>query len=94
PPHSCAAICLELGPPVVESSGPEYTAITQGPWSLFNSLDHPTCILYPRAASHVQVTMSNIFRFGSHYAIQAGVHSAMVGWNRYVFLRLKGPKRS
>ncbi|KAJ7912990.1 hypothetical protein B0H13DRAFT_2471940 [Mycena leptocephala] len=32
-------------------------------------------------ASHVQVAMGSIFRFGSHYAVQAGAHSAMVGWN-------------
>ncbi|KAF8186495.1 hypothetical protein K438DRAFT_1723174 [Mycena galopus ATCC 62051] len=81
PSLACAAIRLKLGSPIVESSGPEYTATTQGTWSLFNSLDRPTCIVYPRAASHVQVAMSNIFRFGSHYAVQAGAHSAMVGWN-------------
>ncbi|KAJ7863528.1 FAD-binding domain-containing protein [Mycena olivaceomarginata] len=78
---ACAAIQLDLGSSVVEYSGSEYSATVQGPWSLFNSLDRPTCIVYPRAASHVQVAMSKIFSFGSQYAVQAGAHSAMVGWN-------------
>ncbi|KAJ7652381.1 FAD-binding domain-containing protein, partial [Mycena polygramma] len=50
-----------------------------GTWSLFNSLDQPTCIVYPRTAAHVQTTMGSIFLSGSHYAVQAGAHSGMVG---------------
>ncbi|KAJ7211616.1 FAD-binding domain-containing protein [Mycena pura] len=78
---ACTIIRLALGSHIVESSGPEYDATSQGTWSLFNSLDRPTCIVYPRTASHVQVAMASIFAFGSHYAVQAGAHSAMVGWN-------------
>ncbi|KAJ7645194.1 FAD-binding domain-containing protein [Mycena polygramma] len=78
---ACAAIRLALGSTIVESSGSEYNATAQGPWSLFNSVDRPTCIVYPRSASHVQVAMASIFGLGSHYAVQAGAHSGMVGWN-------------
>ncbi|KAJ7463581.1 FAD-binding domain-containing protein [Mycena latifolia] len=77
----CAAIRVKLGSSIVKSSGLEYNAIVMDPWSLFNSLDRPTCIVYPRTASHVQAAMKSIFRFSSHYAVQAGAHSAMVGWN-------------
>ncbi|KAJ7159198.1 FAD-binding domain-containing protein [Mycena crocata] len=79
--RACASIRVTLGSSIVESSGSEYTATAQGPWSLFNSLDRPTCIVYPRVASHVQVAMKSILNFGSHYAVQAGAHSGMVGWN-------------
>ncbi|KAF7335779.1 FAD-binding protein [Mycena venus] len=78
---ACGAIRHDLGSSIVESSGSEYNATTQGPWSLFNSVNQPTCIVYPRSASHVQAAMSSIFQFGSHYSVQAGAHSAMVGWN-------------
>ncbi|KAJ7193115.1 FAD-binding domain-containing protein [Mycena pura] len=78
---ACSTIKLSLGLSIVESSGPEYNATVQGPWSLFNSVDRPTCIVYPRAASHVQVAMARIFEFSSRYAVQAGAHSAMVGYN-------------
>ncbi|KAJ7055738.1 FAD-binding domain-containing protein [Mycena amicta] len=78
---ACAAIRLELGSSIVESSGAEYDATIANVWNLFNSLEHPTCIVYPRNTGHVQVAMANIFVFGSHYAVQAGAHSGMVGWN-------------
>ncbi|KAJ7136833.1 FAD-binding domain-containing protein [Mycena epipterygia] len=81
PSLACAAIRLALGSSIVESSGPEYDATATGPWSLFNSLDRPTCIVYPRTALHVQIAMGSIFLFKSHYAVQAGAHSGMVGWN-------------
>ncbi|KAJ7463568.1 FAD-binding domain-containing protein [Mycena latifolia] len=78
---ACAAIRVKLGSSIVKSPGLEYNATAMGPWSLFNSLDRPTCIVYPRTASHVQAAMKSIFRFSSHYAVQAGTHSGMVGWN-------------
>ncbi|KAJ7463627.1 FAD-binding domain-containing protein [Mycena latifolia] len=78
---ACAAIRVKLGSSIVKSSGLEYNATATGPWSLFNSLDRPTCIVYPQSASHVQAAMKSIFRFSSHYAVQAGAHSAMVRWN-------------
>ncbi|KAJ7463605.1 FAD-binding domain-containing protein [Mycena latifolia] len=78
---ACAAIRVKLGSSIVKSSGLEYNATVMDPWSLFNSLDRPTCIVYPRTVSHVQAAMKSIFRFSSHYAVQAGAHSTMVGWN-------------
>ncbi|KAJ6492159.1 FAD-binding domain-containing protein [Mycena sanguinolenta] len=78
---ACAALRFILGSSIVQFSGAEYDATAQGPWSLFNSLDRPTCIVYPTTSDHVQITMASIFISGSHYAVQAGAHSAMIGWN-------------
>ncbi|KAJ7867774.1 FAD-binding domain-containing protein [Mycena olivaceomarginata] len=78
---ACAALRFILGSSIVKFSGAEYDSTAEGPWNLFNSLDRPTCIVYPTTSSHVQITMASIFISGSHYAVQAGAHSAMVGWN-------------
>ncbi|KAJ7659191.1 FAD-binding domain-containing protein [Mycena polygramma] len=78
---ACGAIRLALGSSIVESSGAEYNTTARNTWNLFNSLDSPTCVVYPRTASHVQVAMASIYKLGSHYAVQAGAHSGMVGWN-------------
>ncbi|KAJ7032358.1 FAD-binding domain-containing protein [Mycena alexandri] len=79
--QACAELQSDLGSTIVEASGAEYNATSQGPWSLFNSLDRPTCIVYPRTATHVQLAMASIFQHKSHYAVQAGAHSPMIGWN-------------
>ncbi|KAJ7635408.1 FAD-binding domain-containing protein [Roridomyces roridus] len=76
-----SAILAVLGPTLVKSSGAQYDATSTGTWSLFNSLDRPTCIVYPRTASDVQVAMNNIYAFGSRYAVRAGGHSPMMGHN-------------
>lgn len=81
---ACAALRFILGSSIVKFSGAEYDSTAEGPWNLFNSLDRPTCIVYPTTSRHVQITMASIFISGSHYAVQAGAHSAMVGWNRRV----------
>ncbi|KAF7335888.1 FAD-binding protein [Mycena sanguinolenta] len=78
---ACDAILHALGSSVVQSSGSEYNATTQDTWNLFDTLDQPTCIVYPHTVSDFQVAMADNFRFGSHYAVQAGAHSAMVGYN-------------
>ncbi|KAJ7202444.1 FAD-binding domain-containing protein [Mycena rebaudengoi] len=79
--RACLAIRVLLGPTIVETSGPEYDATAHGTWSLFNSIEQPTCIVYPRTAAHVQTAMRRIFKAEANYAVQSGAHSAMVGWN-------------
>ncbi|KAJ6628567.1 FAD-binding domain-containing protein [Mycena sp. CBHHK59/15] len=78
---ACDTLRLELGSTIVETSGAQYNQTTQNTWSLFNSFERPTCIVYPQSAFQVQIAMTNIFVFGAHYAVQAGAHSAMVGYN-------------
>lgn len=90
---ACALTSLEIGDIYVESSGPEYQETASNTWSLFNSFTKPTCVVYPRTTKHVQSVMGNIFLMGANYAVQAGAHSAMVGWNRYTgkFIRFVNP---
>ncbi|KAJ7813946.1 FAD-binding domain-containing protein [Mycena olivaceomarginata] len=78
---ACALTSLEIGDVYVESSGSEYQETASNTWSLFNSFTKPTCVVYPRTTEHVQSVMGNIFLMGANYAVQAGAHSAMVGWN-------------
>ncbi|KAJ7635403.1 FAD-binding domain-containing protein [Roridomyces roridus] len=78
---ACAVIQQALGSTIVQSSGAEYNATAEGTWSLFNALDQPTCIVYPQRAADVQIAMKNIYHFNAEYAVRAGGHSAMIGWN-------------
>lgn len=80
--RTCIRIQSTLGSDIVQlSTGPEYLAGASNAWSLYNTVDRPTCIVFPRDASHVQVAMAAIFRDKIRYAVQSGGHSAMTGWN-------------
>ncbi|KAF8960802.1 hypothetical protein BDZ97DRAFT_1921875 [Flammula alnicola] len=79
--RTCTRLQNILGSAIIQFSGAEYQASATNAWSLFNTEDQPTCIVFPRNATHVQVAMSAIFRDKIHYAVQAGGHSAMTGWN-------------
>ncbi|KAJ7481086.1 FAD-binding domain-containing protein [Mycena galericulata] len=78
---ACTNLTASLGSTIVQESGAQFNATAEGTWSLFNSLDVPTCIVYPTSAAHVQTAMAAIYETGSKYAVIAGGHSAMVGWN-------------
>ncbi|TFK32382.1 FAD-binding domain-containing protein [Crucibulum laeve] len=78
---ACAEISSTLGSVIVQSLGVEYTLAASGAWDLFNAQSQPTCIVFPRNSGHVQAAMTSIFKFNSSYAVQAGGHSAMEGWN-------------
>ncbi|KAJ6622881.1 FAD-binding domain-containing protein [Mycena sp. CBHHK59/15] len=78
---SCTNLTASLGLSLVQTSGTEYTATAQGTWSLFNSLDTPTCIVYPQSTADVQTIMTAIYHTQSKYAVLAGGHSGMVGYN-------------
>jgi FAD/FMN-containing dehydrogenase len=82
--RTCTRIQNTPGVNIVQlSSGPEYLASAENAWSLYNTVDRPACIVFPRNASHVQVAMAVIFRDKIRYAVQSGGHSAMAGWNTY-----------
>ncbi|KAF7297479.1 FAD-binding domain-containing protein [Mycena indigotica] len=79
---ACAALNKSLGSTLVQtSSGPEYDFSVHNAWNFQNTLFNPTCIVFPRQTSHVQTAMKAIFKAKAHYAVQAGSHSAMKGWN-------------
>ncbi|KAJ7048993.1 hypothetical protein C8F01DRAFT_1186226 [Mycena amicta] len=79
--QACEQITTSLGPDIVQSSGSEYDFTTQNAWNVQNALFTPTCIVFPRNTGDVQTAMRAIYDAGSHYAVQAGSHSAMKGWN-------------
>jgi hypothetical protein len=75
-----------LGESIIQSNGTKYLASAKGTWNLFNSEYSPTCIVFPGNASHVQTAMKAIYLAGVKYAVQAGGHSAMKGWDKCVFI--------
>ncbi|KAF7297505.1 FAD-binding domain-containing protein [Mycena indigotica] len=80
--EACASINKSLGSPIVQtSSGPEYNFTVNNAWNVQNTLFKPACIVFPRQASHVQTAMKAIFKAKVHYAVQAGSHTGMKGWN-------------
>ncbi|KAF9059421.1 hypothetical protein BDP27DRAFT_1431381 [Rhodocollybia butyracea] len=83
--RTCNQIQQRLGPSLVQSkvSGSQYEFGANAAWNLFNTDVNfqPTCIVFVTNAEDVQVAMSTIFENGADYAVQAGGHSAMKGWN-------------
>ncbi|KAJ7481539.1 FAD-binding domain-containing protein [Mycena latifolia] len=78
--NACAQLELSLGP-LVQSSGTIYEAAATNAWNLQNAEYQPTCIVFPHTVVHVQEAMKAVYAAESHYAVQAGSHSAMKGWN-------------
>ncbi|KAF8879245.1 hypothetical protein BD779DRAFT_1158075 [Infundibulicybe gibba] len=84
PSATCAKLQAALGPVIVtlrQAQTEEYDAAVGGAWNLFNTQFQPACVVLPHDASHVQEAMRAIYRDQVHYAVQAGSHSAMKGWN-------------
>ncbi|KAF7366687.1 FAD-binding protein [Mycena sanguinolenta] len=79
--NACTQLDVLLGFPLVQSSGPSYETAATNAWNLQNSEFHPTCIVFPTTSDHVQVAMRAIYDAKSHYAVQAGSHTAMKFWN-------------
>ncbi|KAF9069630.1 FAD-binding domain-containing protein, partial [Rhodocollybia butyracea] len=79
--RACSSIERFLGPIKVQSSGPQFEDGATGAWNLANAQLRPACIVFPLETSDVQVAMKAIFQFNARYAVQAGGHSAMEGWD-------------
>ncbi|KAF7329797.1 FAD-binding protein [Mycena kentingensis (nom. inval.)] len=79
--HACNELKVTLGASIVQSSGPDYDYAASNAWNLENAEYTPTCIVFPSTSADVQTAMNAIFRARSAYAVQAGSHSAMKGWN-------------
>ncbi|KAF8623252.1 hypothetical protein AX17_007498 [Amanita inopinata Kibby_2008] len=79
---ACQNLQSKLGTTIVQYNGTaEYYNTTQTPWNFANVDVDPTCIVYPRETAHVSAAMAEIYNAGSHYAVQAGSHTAMKNWN-------------
>lgn len=82
--RTCLDIQSTLGTSIVVSTGNQYRDTIANTWNLFNSELQPACIIYPRDSHHVQTAMGAIYQNNIRYAVQAGGHSAMKGWNKQV----------
>ncbi|KAF7326107.1 FAD-binding protein [Mycena kentingensis (nom. inval.)] len=79
---ACQRITTLLGPSIVQTAHQAgYDDALHYPWHLENTLLRPACIIFPTKARHVQTAMREIYRARARYAVQAGGHSAMTGWN-------------
>ncbi|KAG7095012.1 hypothetical protein E1B28_005807 [Marasmius oreades] len=79
---ACRFLQQNLSHRIVTLPGhPQYTNATHSAWNVFNTEFMPACIVFPRDASHVQAAMKTIYEHRVRYAVQAGGHSAMKGWN-------------
>lgn len=83
PVQVCNQLAAQMNSTVVRvREDDEFQSVARGAWNLFNTLYEPACIVFPESDSHVQTTMKAIFDSGGvRYAVQAGGHSAMRGWN-------------
>ncbi|KAF9506677.1 hypothetical protein BS47DRAFT_1304963, partial [Hydnum rufescens UP504] len=63
------------------AGGAQYEASATGAWDIYNQLDRPTRIVFPRNSSDVVSAMRTIFHSDEHYAVRGGGHSVMPGWN-------------
>lgn len=79
----CGYLRFELGQDVVQFQNDLYyvNAMTN-PYSLFNTVYRPSCVVVPTSTAHVQTAMKAIYRGRVRYAVQAGGHSGMTGWNK------------
>lgn len=67
---------------LVSSSGPLYNEGATSAWNLLNANLRPDCIVFPLTTQDVSAAMKLIFKSKANYAVQAGGHSAMEGWNK------------
>nr|GAT56712.1 FAD-binding domain-containing protein [Mycena chlorophos] len=80
---ACDELSSSLGNTIVHwtHSTEEYNFTVSNAWNYNNAKYTPTCIVLPRTARHVQTAMRAIYEAGAHYAVQAGSHSGVKGWN-------------
>ncbi|KAJ4481093.1 hypothetical protein J3R30DRAFT_3403353 [Lentinula aciculospora] len=83
--QTCQQLQQSLGTSIVQTptSGPDYVLGANAAWSTFNTQVNyqPTCIVFANSAAHVQTAMREIYQNEADYAVQAGGHSGMTGWN-------------
>ena len=79
----CRGLQQVLGTSIVQTpTGPDYEAGATAAWNLQNSQGRPACVVFPESTNHVALTMSVIFRLKIRYAVIAGGHTGVDGWNR------------
>lgn len=82
---ACSSLQTSLGSGVVQlPGGNDYNSATSNAWNFLNNQQQPACIVFPQSATDVQTTMKAIYQNNIRYAVQAGGHTAMPGWNKLV----------
>lgn len=66
---------------IVSASGTIFEAGATSAWNLLNANLRPDCIVFARTTQDVSAAMETIYVSKANYAVQAGGHSAMQGWN-------------
>lgn len=66
---------------VLTRSSATYPSAMDGGFNPLNNKLEPTCIIQPSTASDVSIAMSAIFTANSAYAVRAGGHTGMAGWD-------------
>ncbi|KAF9461947.1 hypothetical protein BDZ94DRAFT_770917 [Collybia nuda] len=83
PQSACASLQSLLGATIVQTpaAGSSFQTIVGTPLNLANNELTPSCVVIPQNTSHVSTAMKAIYKTKSRYAVLAGGHSAMKGWN-------------
>ncbi|KAG6826986.1 hypothetical protein H0H92_013648 [Tricholoma furcatifolium] len=78
-----ACKCLQSGSlnSITASNGTLYQTGATSAWNYLNAQLQPDCIVFARDTQDVSTAMQIIFENKAQYAVQAGGHSAMQGWN-------------
>ncbi|KAJ7456002.1 hypothetical protein B0H11DRAFT_2176138 [Mycena galericulata] len=80
--RACSSIASTIGATFVQtSSSSSFNTLVNSPLNLINDALIPACVVTPQNTSHVSIAMKAIFKAQATYAVIAGGHSAMKGWN-------------
>ncbi|KAJ7250592.1 hypothetical protein C8J57DRAFT_1354339 [Mycena rebaudengoi] len=79
--RACNTLSVGSLKSIVKFSGVQFQAGATHAWNLLNNELTPACIVFPETTEHVSIAMSIIYSHKAKYAVQAGGHSAMQGWN-------------
>jgi hypothetical protein len=84
---ACTSLQSQLGATIVQtpSSGSSFESAVGAALNLANNNLRPSCVVIPQNTSQVSTAMKAIYKAKSQYAVLAGGHSGMKGWNAYVF---------
>ncbi|KAK7043921.1 hypothetical protein VNI00_008087 [Paramarasmius palmivorus] len=78
---ACASLVSTLGNDIVHTSGSGFQDSVDSPLNLVNNALTPACVVTPTSTEDVSQAMAAIYNAKSKYAVLAGGHSAMKGWN-------------
>ena len=86
PTSSALSVCTSLVSLLPRSivllvTSPSYTSAATSAYNPLNAALSPACIIQPTTTAHLSTTMHVIHQHRVHYAVRAGGHSGMTGWD-------------